>query len=84
MVATGVPHSILMLTRLDRCDAKQDKHSQQLEQLKTEMNSYLHQHLSDIPSQVACEVLKTVHVEGAVPFKFIRRKCHKDDGVHGK
>ena len=68
MVATGVPHSILMLTRLDRCDAKQDKHSQQLEQLKTEMKSYLDQRLSDVPSQVAREVLKTVHVAGAVPL----------------
>ena len=61
-------HSILMLTRLDRCDAKQDKHSQQLEQLKTEMKSYLDQRLSDVPSQVAREVLKTVHVAGAVPL----------------
>ena len=67
-VATSVPHSILMLTRLDRCDAKQDKHSQQLEQLKTEMKSYLDQRLSDVPSQVAREVLKTVHVAGAVPL----------------
>ena len=44
MVATGVPHSILILARMDRCDAKQD-----------------------LPSQVAREILKTVHVEGAVP-----------------
>ena len=70
MVATGVPHSILILARMDRCDAKQDQHTQKLEKLQMDMTNYIDQRMSDLPSQVAREILKTLHVEGAVPLTF--------------
>ena len=89
MVATGVPHSILILARMDRCDAKQDQHTKKLEQLQTDMANYIDQRMSDLPSQVVREILKTVHVEGAVPLTeegvlkmmgSMEKKLHEDVG----
>ena len=54
MVATGVPHSILILARREK--------------VQTDMVNYIDQRMSDLPSQLACEILKTVHVKGAVPL----------------